>query len=405
MNVPSTAAGPADLPWYLSSASLWMGGMSLQGFLFTWLLVGVLDTPADQMGLARSMAELPPLVMLFVGGILADRMNAVRYLTTMHLVMAIPPLVIAAVVAGGRLSYAWVVAFGVFVAAVQSLSDPARQSLLSRVTRLDVQRTVTIMTIATSLVGIGGIYIGGRLESLGLETVLVVQAVLFAAGIVGLTRLPDQPVANRERPDILGGIRQTMRLPLVRNVIGLNFASSLFNAGAYLIVIPYIATEVYAGGAAFLSLVMILFTCGSVGSNVALLTVMPLAHPGRLFLIMQLTRMVILTVLWFEPPLWLFYGAMVAWGLNMGVTTTIVRTTVQELAPASHRAQILSVLLFSFMVSAPISAILLGTLVAEAATPLAGLVPGIAMSGFIFVLGVAGSGLWQYRFQHGAPQS
>jgi hypothetical protein len=80
----------------------------------------------------------------------------------------------------------------------------------------------------------------------------------------------------------------------------------------------------------------------------------------------------------------------------MGVTSTMVRTTVQELAPPTVRAQILSVLLLSFLVSSPISSMLLGILISES-TPLTALLPGIGMSFLIFVAGIAWSGLWQYR--------
>jgi hypothetical protein len=118
---------------------------------------------------------------------------------------------------------------------------------------------------------------------------------------------------------------------------------------------------------------------------------------------MQLTRAAILLLLWLQPALWLFYLAIFAWGLNMGVTTTMVRTTVQELAPAAVRAQILSVLLFSFLVSSPISSVLLGYLIALT-NPLAALLPGILVSAVIFLVGIRSSGLWQYRFS-GEPLS
>ena len=97
-----------------------------------------------------------------------------------------------------------------------------------------------------------------------------------------------------------------------------------------------------------------------------------------------------------QPSLWLFLLALVAWGTNMGITTTLVRTTVQELAPQAERAQILSILLLSFMVSSPISAILLGFLI-EGTSPLTGLIPGMAISLLIFAIGSWKSGLWQYR--------
>lgn len=386
-------------PWYLTSTSLWMAGMSLQGFLFTWLLVGTLETPADQVGIARSLAEFPPLAILLLGGVLGDRFNGRHFLTAMHLLMALPPLLIVGVFEAGALSYAWVVVFGVLMASIQAFSDPARQSALSRVSRLDVQRSVTIMTIFTSGVGIGGFYLGGRLDELGLTAVLLIQALIFALGMIATWRLPDLPAvqAPTARPRLGAGLSALAQLPLVRNVIGLNFISSLFNAGAYIVAIPYIVKEVYGGDAGFFALVMTVFTIGSIGSNVILLAFMPLRRPGRLFLIMQLTRTVILLLLWSEPSLWLFYAGILAWGLNMGVTTTMVRTTVQELAPAPVRAQILSVLLFSFLVSSPISSVLLGFLISET-TPLAALLPGVVVSLLIFVAGLVWSGLWRYEF-------
>jgi predicted MFS family arabinose efflux permease len=385
-------------PWYLGASSLWMAGMSLQGFLFTWLLVGVLERPADEAGLARSLAEFPPLVVLFLGGLLGDRYNGRAYLAVMHLLMALPPLLIAAVYGLDQLGYWWVVLFGVMMASIQALSDPARQAMLNRVSRLDTQRTVTVMIITTSLVGLSGFYLGGQLDTLGLATVLVLQAAAFFAGVFAVVRLPSLPglQPGADRPRLTQGLSAVWQTPLVRNIIGLNFLSSLFNAGAYIVAIPYIVREVYQGDAAFFATVMIVFTAGSIGSNVLLLAFMPLKLPGRLFLLMQLTRMAILLVLFLRPSLWLFYLALFAWGVNMGITTTLVRTTVQELADPAHRAQVLSVLLVSFMVTAPISSLVLGVLI-EQTSPLHSLLPGIVISLLIFGLGVRWSGLWRYE--------
>lgn len=385
-------------PWFLTSSSLWMAGMSLQGFLFTWLLVGVLERPADEAGFARSLAEFPPLVVLFLGGLLGDRFNGRSYLAGMHVLMAMPPLLIAAVYGAGELGYWWVVLFGVLMASTQALSDPARQALINRVSRMDIQRAVTIMIITSSLVGLSGFYLGGRLDVLGLTTVLLLQSGAFFLGLFAVLQLPSLPRMGdlARRPRISAGFIAVWQAPLVRNIIGLNFLSSLFNAGAYVVAVPYIVKEVYAGDAAFFATVMMVFTAGSIGSNVLLLAFMPLVRPGRLFLMMQLTRVAILLVLFVQPSLWLFYAAMFAWGLNMGVTTTLVRTTVQELADPERRAQILSILLLSFMVTAPVSSMLLGLLI-EHTTPLTALLPGVAISLVIFLLGVWKSGLWGFE--------
>ncbi len=377
--------------------------MSLYGFLFTWLLVGVLDRPADEAGMARFIAEMPPLALLLLGGVLGDRMNGRTYLIVMHIAMVIPPLIIAAVYTNDSLNYIWVVLFGVLTASIQSLSDPARQAALSRVSHLDIQRSITLMTIVTTGVGMFGFYLGGHLEEFGLAEVLMIQAAMFLVGALFVRGLPDLPAPTSKRPSLAEGLRAAWSTSLARNLIGLNFLSSLFNAGAYIIAIPYIVKEVYGGDAALLASIMIVFTCGSVGSNILLWFWMPLKQPGRLFLHMQLSRIVILGALFFGPPLWLFYILLFCWGLNMGITTTMVRSTVQEIAPVNFRAQILSVLLLSFMVSSPLSSYVLGHVI-QAFDPLAALLPGVVISVLIFWLGIRYSGLWTWKSPAVSPQ-
>ena len=384
-------------PWYLTSASLWVGAMSLQGFLITWMLVGILDTPADRVGYGRALIEIPGLVILLASGLLADLIDGRRLLLAIHFAAVLPCVVIAAASSLGALSFWSVVSFGVALSVLQALGDPARQALLSRVTSSHIQRTVTIMTIVTSLTGLAGVWLGGQLDRIGLLAVLLLQALLFAAGALPVQRLPSMPAAaTRGRADLLGGIKAVWRQPLIRSIILLNFLSSLFNAGAYIVAVPFIVKDVYGGDAHFFATVMMTFTAGSIGSNVLLLRFMPLLRPGRLFLLMQPTRVVILALLWLQPSTWLFYLAILGWGLNMGVTTTLVRTTVQELADPAHRGQILSVLLVSFLVAAPASSIVLGSVIAHF-NPLTALLPGIVMSLAIFALGFAVSGLWRYE--------
>ncbi len=223
-----------------------MAAMSLQGFLITWLLVGVLHTPADRVGFGRALIEMPGLVILLIGGVLADRTDGRRLLIWMHLAIALPSLAIAAMVHSGLLSFWVVIAFGIAVSGLQAISDPARQSILSRVTRTDIQRTVTLMTIITSLAGLGGVWLGGQLDEIGLFVVLLLQAACFALGADAARRMPPMPPApERGRPDLLAGIKAAWSIPLIRNIIGLNFMSSLVNAGAYIVAIPFIVKQVY----------------------------------------------------------------------------------------------------------------------------------------------------------------
>ena len=295
----------------------------------------------------------------------------------------------------GHLGYWLVIAFGAAMAALQSAGDPARAAMLNRVTRFDIQRTVTSMTVVTTFVALGAFWVGGRIEFLGLANVLLLQAGLFALSAAAVGRLPPQPPLGASF-DLPGGLRALWRTRVVRNVIGINFASALFNAGGYVVVMPLLVREVYDADAAFLAGMMMAFTVGSSGSNVLLFLFMPLLRPGRIFLLMQLTRAAILTALWWQPPVWLFFALIVAWGVNMGITSTLVRTTVQEMAPTQHRAKILAVLLASFMVASPFSALVLGFVVQASDAP-AGLLPGVFLSLGIFAVGARWSGLWRFE--------
>ena len=389
----SPAPRPADLPWYLAGSSLALAAMSLQGFLVQWLLVFHLRTDAMQLGLSRALMEVPPIVLLLLGGIYADRTDARRLLLLVTGAACLPPLAVAA--AYGHLGYWLVIAFGAAMAALQSAGDPARAAMLNRVTRFDIQRTVTAMTVVTTFVALGAFWVGGRIESLGLANVLLLQAGLFALSAAAVGQLPPQPPLGASF-DLVGGLRALWRTRVVRNVIGINFASALFNAGGYVVVMPLLVREVYDADAAFLAGMMMAFTVGSSGSNVLLFLFMPLLRPGRIFLFLQLTRAAILAALWWQPPVWLFFALIVAWGVNMGITSTLVRTTVQEMAPMPHRAKILAVLLASFLIASPFSALVLGFVVHASDAP-AGLLPGVFLSLGIFAVGMRWSGLWHFE--------
>ncbi len=382
-----------DFPWYLASSSFWLAAMTLQGFLVQWLLVFHLEVEAMQLGASRALMEVPPLAMLLIAGIFADRFDGRRLLLALSIAACLPPLLMIAVL--GRLSYWPIIAFGIVMALLQSASDPARAAMMNRITRIDIQRTVTAATAVTTLVALGAYQIGGRLETLGLANVLLVQAALFAVSAAAISRLPPLPSASASYA-LLAGFRALWQAPLVRNVIGINFVSALFNAGAYIVVMPLVVREVYSGDAVFLGGMFTAFTVGSTSANMLLFLTMPLRRPGRLFLVMQLTRIAILAALWCEPPAWLFFALVLCWGVNMGVTSTLARTTVQELAPAAHRAKILAILLGSFMLASPLSALILG-LVAEVSDAPSALLPGMAVSLGIFLVGTFASGLWTFE--------
>ena len=235
---------------------------------------------------------------------------------------------------------------------------------------------------------------------LGLTTILAVQALgLCLAGLLlrGVDFGDQGPAPPGSRfSEVWDGLRVTLRQGTVRDVLGLNFLSSVFNAGAFLTVFPFIVKREYGGTAQTLSLLMVVFFVGATVSNLAILRSMPLARPGRWFVALQLSRILILGLLWLRPEWWLLVVALVSWGLNMGVTSTLARTIVQESAEAAYRGRVLGVFSLGQLGSAPLGALVLGWII-EIFGTLNALLPGMLTSAILFGYSVLFTDLWRYR--------
>ena len=125
--------------------------------------------------------------------------------------------------------------------------------------------------------------------------------------------------------DIRDGLQATYRNPVVFDSPIITFISSIFNAGSFVTAFPFIVKRVYDGDALMLAIPIMIFFAGAALSNMLLLRFMPLKFPGKVFLVMQLSRVFVVFLMWIEPEFWLLVVATVGWGLNMGVTTNLAR--------------------------------------------------------------------------------
>ena len=205
----------------------------------------------------------------------------------------------------------------------------------------------------------------------------------------------DDAVRESALRAILAGLRAVYRQKVVFHTLLINFMSSIFNAGAFMTVVPFVIKRIYAGDAALLATVMIAFYGSASISNVLMLRVMPIARPGRVFLILQLSRLPIMGVLWLEPPFWVAVSVLMLWGLNMGITSTLSRTIVQESAAPEFRGRVMSVYSLGLLGSAPLGAIVLGFVIESFGT-LNALVPGMVVSTVLFMIGVSMTEVYRY---------
>ena len=404
-----------QLTWYNASNALWMAGFSMQQLLVTWILVGVLERSPETVGLAQLIIGLPALLFMLWGGVIGDRMDGRKLLIQSHLLSMIPPLILALAIFFDHLGFWAVILTALAANLLNSASNPARNTILNIVAGSRLQYAISLSTGIGSVATIMGTRVAGSIDSVGLIEVLLIQAACFGIGavfLIGLrTHAPSAqdskaPPAVEVPTSMTAIIREalvyTWNFKLARDIVGLNFLSSFFNAGAWMVAIPFIVSRVYAGDALLLANITVVFYFGSLLANFGLLKFMPLLRPGRLYLIMQVSRVLVLYLIWIEPSIEWFYLASAYWGFNMGVTTTMSRLMIQEIAEPAFRSRLMSVFTLGLMSATPMGSVVLGFVIGLFGE-LNAMIPGMIASLVIFYLGYRFSDIWRYESPTSSP--
>jgi MFS family permease len=362
--------------WYLATAATWFSGIGLHQVMFPWLVVGELDAGAQWTGIVQMASLLPGLLLLVVGGALADRRDPRGLLGWLHVLAALPSLALAAAIGGERLSVAVVLGAATLLGVLNAFTNPARDSLLSRVAGRDVMRAVTGLTIAQFASQGAGMLAAGSARWLGTAPVLVAQAAVVLLGAALSRRLPSrapgagvgsEPArgsAPREAGDVWAGLRIVLRTPL-RAVLALTCGIGFLFSASYNVVLPVLVRDVYGGDVQDVSLVMLTFPVGTILGSFVLLSRGGIRRKGRALVL----SLVVASASVIGSGLGLPFAAVVAaglvWGLAGAVFLNMGRTLFQERAPEAERARVLAVNHLGFMATGPLGALLSGFVAAE----------------------------------------
>jgi predicted MFS family arabinose efflux permease len=363
----SHPTGPAALhpayPWFVAGVASWFGAWGLQQVMFSWLVVGVLEAPAEWVGVTQTSSMLPAIFLLLLGGAVADRLDPRRLLIGLHLLAVLPVMVLAALVAAERLNIALLIAYGLSMGTVMAFSNPARDSLLSRVAGDDVMRAVTGATIAQfASQGLGAL-LGGAARWTGIPAMLLLQAAALGLGGAATRRVPAMAPAPRHARggwhELTEGLRFVLGTPL-RLALLLACGVGVFFMGPFLVVFPLMVRDVYAGDVRQLSVVLMLFPLGTIVGSAVLLLRGGIRRKGASLLVALALGGLALVILGRGLSFAGFLLVTLLWGLAGSVFMNANRTLFQEAAPPALRARVLAVSQLGFMATAPMGSLLAG---------------------------------------------
>jgi MFS family permease len=372
------------LAWYLVSSASFVIPLGVGQLLLPWLLAIYLEESATRIGLAQMIAQLPVVMLVLWGGWLGDRMDQRRLLIYLTGIMAIPPLVLAAIFYWGSVTYALVVVYSVIMGCFMAFVQPARDALVNRVAGQRIQQVVTITVGLQWGVQIIGFAIGSTADFVGPTILLLLISLFMGAAMLAVKLIPPlEEIENEATDGIVSQIKDGLRIAWsnlkIRTAMLQILALAVFFSGAYLVLLPVMIRELYGGGSLGLAGGFGFNLAGTVLATLVLMKTGRIRYPGRALIFGTVFSCSFLLTLILPLVDWLFYLILFFWGAGGGLIVIMSRSIVQENAPDTHRARIMSIFSLAMMGGSPIGSLLMGLLIDQVGVHMATLFPVIGM--------------------------
>ena len=366
--------------------------------LFPWLVAVLLHESAARVGIAQMCGALPALFLILFGGVIGDRFDQRRILIALHLLGAVPPFVMAVLIGNGLLTFGLLIGYALVGGIVGAFSQPARDALLSRVAGERIQRTVMMAMTLQFGVQILGISLASLADRLGPVPLIVIQATVMSLGALAVTQIRIDrfvPPAKREHAlkEIRDGLSLVFSSQRMQPVMLLTFAVGMFFAGAFTVLVPLTIRDVYHGGAQQIGFAYVLNMIGTVAMTLFLLVRGGVSRPGRAVIIALGCGALLFVPIALGVPIGAFYALIFLWGAGGGLGMSMSRSIMQEAAPASHRARVMSVYSLGMMGGMPLGSVSMGYIISVFGPVHAAWVPVVGMASVVAWV-AARSNLW-----------
>lgn len=392
-----------SLVWYQASVASFTIPLGILTVLFPYLVAVYLNETPERVGLAQTAFMLPGLAALLVGGFIADRMDQRRMLIILHLLNIVPVAVLMVCLWLEKADFTVMILFALVAGSTTALVQPVLDAMINHISKKKLQGTITITVSLWYLMNLASYLVASRADQLGIIFLLGLHIILMGAGVFATARLPAAPPSGKTSASsplsqIADGFRVVLQSRRMLPPTLLVFFSGLFVGGPYAVLVPLILRDIYQGGASEIAYTFSTFMAGGAVSTLWFVRNGHVDFPGRPLLLGYVLSGVALFIWSLDVPLWGFLMATGIWGIGSGMCISMGRAIMQEAAPPSHRARVLSVYYLCAAITRTLSSFATGYLVAAIGARDAAFIPALFTFVFCGVL-VAVTNLWNDRAQ------
>jgi MFS family permease len=342
----------------ISQAGTWM-----QAVAITWLVLDLTGS-GIALGLVTAAEFLPILVLGAWAGVIADRVDRHRLMTTTQVAFLTLAVTLSVLTLTDNVSVGALFASSLLFGIINAFDNPSRRALVVElVPEMDVANAVGLNSaLMTGSRVVGPALAGALIAGPGPGVCFVVNAISYMAVIAALLRMDrsqfrSSPRVAKAKGQLREGLRYLWRTPELRLPIILMavVGTMTFN---YQVTLPLLAERTFHGTASTFTM---LFATLSLGSVVGALVVARQSSVGLGFLVRAGTGLALATfALAAAPTLPLAVLASLAVGFCNVLMISGATTVVQLRAAAPMRGRVLALLTVVFLGSTPIGSPIIG---------------------------------------------
>lgn len=365
----------------------------MQSVAENWLVL-TLSGSAFFLGLDAFLQQLPVMLFMLIGGVIADRRDRRQTLLTSQYVQMSTAFSLALLVYFDVVRVWHILALSFITGCAQAFGGPAHQSLMpSLVDKRDLPNAIALNSIQFNLARvIGPLLAGATLATFGMVWCFGLNGLSFLVVIVALMSLRVKHVAPTKPQSLMTELRGG--LSYVRNehnvmALTLLAAATTFLGTPLLTLLPVFAQKVFHQGVGEYSRLMAFSGVGAVCGALMVAWVGKFSRMGLAALIVLMVYGALIIAFASSQTLWLSYGLLFFCGVALMIVFSLITSLVQLIAPNEMRGRVMSIYMVAFRGGMPLGSLASGYVASLTSAPTVLAINGTLMMivGLYFLIG------------------
>lgn len=356
-------------------------GTWMQSVAQGWLMHRLTSSPL-MLGLLGFCQFLPVTLLSLRAGVVVDRMDKRRLILITQSCALVQAATLAIVVTTGTVQPWMVLILALAFGVITAFDLPARQSfLIELVGKEDLSNAIALNSAAFNTARIVGPAVAGVLvATVGEGGCFWLNALSYLAVLASLMRIATTaPAEARDASaNLMDGVRYAWSVSAVRNLLLLLGVAAGFGF-QYMVLLPVYARDILGTGAEAYGLLVTAFGLGSLVAAMWMTRHLSRWDLRRNLLVGLAAGGIGMGLFAWSRilPLSLALGFLAGFGLILYVasTNTLIQLTIED----RYRGRIMSLYTLMFIGTAPLGALLAGTIAQRAGAPVATSVSGVIL--------------------------